>query len=225
MRRLVDVLGSAVLLVLSAPLLLPAALAIKWSSPGPLLYRATRAGVEGEPFDMLKLRTMHVGDGSGGRITAREDPRVFAAGRVLRRTKLDEVPQLVNVIRGDMSLVGPRPEDITIVREHYTAWMLESLRVRPGVTGPGSLNYFADESDLPADPAEAERQYLTRLLPRKVALELVYVRNESTSYYLELIVRTALGIAGVHRRFERRTQWEIEQATSYLAHSTRETQI
>lgn len=215
MTRVLDVVISSVVLVVAAPFVGLGALGVKVSSRGPVLYRATRAGVSGEPFSMLKLRTMH-SDGGGARITARRDARVFRWGRILRRTKVDEIPQLINVLRGDMSLVGPRPEDLTIVREHYQPFMWESLRVRPGITGPGTLNYFAVESDLPEDPTAAEVAYIADLLPRKIALELVYVRNASTPYYLEMLARTALGIVGLHGVFRRRVDWEIETATSYL---------
>lgn len=211
MTRLIDVLVSAVALVVALPALLLAAVGIKRTSPGPVLYRAHRAGRDGVAFDMLKLRTMHV-DRAGGRITAAGDPRIFPVGQWLRRTKLDEFPQLWNVLRGEMALVGPRPEDIGIVEEHYNDFMRESLTVPPGVTGPGSLRYFAEERALPSDPAEAERIYLERLLTPKIALDLVYVRHRSVRYQLELIVRTLAGIVGARGLFASREAWESDQA-------------
>lgn len=217
MTRILDLVLSAVGLVLTSPLLLLGVFGTKVSSPGPALYRAQRAGVGGEPFAMLKLRTMHQGAAAAGRITAGGDSRVFAWGRLMRRAKIDELPQLLNVLKGDMSLVGPRPEDVSIVREHYTPFMRESLAVRPGVTGPGSLDYFADERSLPDDPAAAEAIYLSELLPRKIALDLVYGRHLSTRYYLELLARTALGVVGAHRLFARRSAWELATAQGYLA--------
>lgn len=215
MTRILDVVISSMILVVAVPFVGLGALGVKLSSPGPVLYRATRAGLRGEPFSMLKLRTMHSG-GDGGRITAKRDARVFTWGGILRRTKVDEIPQLINVLRGDMSLVGPRPEDLTIVRDHYQPFMWESLRVRPGITGPGTLNYFAAESSLPDDPAAAETAYIAEVLPRKIALELVYVRNASIIYYLEMLARTALGIVGLRGVFRRRMDWENETASRYL---------
>lgn len=216
MTWLIDKVVAFVGLVVASPFMILAALMIKRSSPGPVLYRAKRAGRGGDAFDMYKLRTMHVGMEQAGRITSGRDPRVFAAGSLLRRFKLDEVPQLVNVVRGEMSLVGPRPEDVTIVREHYDAMMWESLRVPPGVTGPGALDYFADEGSLPDDPTEAERVYLEELLPRKIALDLVYVRDRSVAYYLELLLRTGLGVLGLHAWSRRRSEQEWLRASRIL---------
>ena len=206
-------------LLLTAPFSALAALGIKLSSAGPVLYRARRAGKGGEPFSMYKFRTMHGGASQGGRITGSSDPRVFRWGALLRGFKIDELPQLVNVLRGDMSMVGPRPEDVTIVRERYDAFMWRSLDVRPGITGPGSLDYFADEARLPSDAAAAEAIYLNELLPRKIALDLVYVRNVSLGYYLELMLRTVAGIVGLGRLFRRKAAWERDTAASYLVES------
>lgn len=213
--RIFDVLVAALGLLLSSPVLLIAAVGTKLTSRGPVLHRAERSGYRGEPFTMFKLRSMYVGASATGAITGSRDPRVFVWGKVLRRLKLDELPQLLNVIRGEMSLAGPRPEALEIVRDHYTAMMWESLEVRPGVTGPGSLDYFADESLLPSDPAEVERVY-AQLLPRKIALDLVYVRNRSLRYHVELVVRTILSVVGLRRLFARRARWEIARAEEYL---------
>src|SRR5699024_3989161 len=121
---------------------------------------------------------------------------------------LDEMPQLVNVVRGEMAIVGPRPEDPSIVAEHYTPFMLESLSVLPGLTSPGSLAYYGAESDLPSDPIEAERKYLTELLPRKIATDLVYVQNRSWRYDLQVVVRTVVGVLKLPFAFARRCSWE-----------------
>lgn len=207
---------AAVGLVLTAPILALAAVGIKLSSAGPVIFKASRAGRDGKPFSMLKLRTMKVGADCCGPITASLDARVFPWGRVLRRLKIDELPQLVNVLRGDMSLVGPRPEDVVIVRNEYTPFMLESLAVRPGITGPGSLNFFAGESSLPPDPEHAKAIYLDTLLPRKIALDLVYVRRRSVAYYVELIVRTVASIVRLESIFAARCRWELTTADEYL---------
>ena len=137
--------GRAARPVLTSAVMLIAALGIRLASPGPIVYRTVRAGLLGAPFTMYKLRTMHVGSHDGGRITSAGCRASSVSAGCLRRTKLDEVPQLVNVLKGDMALVGPRPEDLSIVQDHYDEWMWESLSVRPGMTSPGSLRYFAEE--------------------------------------------------------------------------------
>jgi lipopolysaccharide/colanic/teichoic acid biosynthesis glycosyltransferase len=197
--RLLDRLLALVGLIGTAPLSLVAALGIKLSDPGPVLYRAARAGVGGVPFTMYKLRTMRVAPPgqAGARITGGRDTRVFPWGRLLRRLKLDELPQLINVVTGDMAIVGPRPEDPSIVARDYAPWMHETLTVLPGLTSPGTLGYYADESELPQDPAAAERIYLERLLPHKLAIDLVYVRNRTAWYDATLIVRTLAGVVGL----------------------------
>ena len=217
----VDKLLAAAGLACASPFLAMAGLAIRVSSPGPVIFRAARAGIDGRPFTMFKLRTMHQGAASAGRITSSSDARVFPAGALLRRLKLDEVPQLVNVLRGEMALVGPRPEDLSIVEEHYDAFMRQSLDVRPGMTSPGSLHYFAGEGSLPGDPAEAERVYLQDLLPRKIAIDLVYVRHASVAYQLEILLRTALGVLGFGGLFRRRLAWEQHEAERILAEGVR----
>jgi lipopolysaccharide/colanic/teichoic acid biosynthesis glycosyltransferase len=204
-------------LTVASPVLAAAAVAIKLSSSGPVIFRSPRVGRGGQLFTMFKLRTMHQGPvAPGGRITASQDPRIFAAGAWLRRVKLDEVPQLANVIFGQMALVGPRPEDPTIVAEHYTPLMRETLDVLPGLTSPGSLAYFADEASLPGSPQEAETLYLTEILPRKIALDLVYVRNRSRAYDAELIIRTLASILGMREVFRRRVAWEAAEAAELV---------
>lgn len=216
-----DRLVAALALIGLSPVLSIAGLLVKLSSRGPVFYRAQRAGLGGTPFTMLKFRTMRVGSESGGPITGAQDPRVFPFGAVLRRTKIDELPQLINVVRGEMALVGPRPEDIAIVRRHYDDFLRESLLVRPGVTGPGSLHYFADEDQLPDDPAEAERVYLDKLLVQKIALDLVFVRNPTFRYELALLGRTLLGILGTGGLFAKQARRELEMAARILAERER----
>lgn len=189
-------------LAVTSPAVAVAAVAIRLSSPGPIVYRAERVGRGGRHFTMLKLRTMHVNSEHLGQITGGQDPRVFAAGRVLRRLKLDEVPQLVNVARGEMGFIGPRPESAAIVETHYLPWMRETLQMPPGIVGPGSLWYFEQEAALPADASEAEAYYVETLLPRKLARELVFVRRPTWAHRCELVARTLLGIVGLGRLME-----------------------
>lgn len=204
-------------LAVAAPALALAAAAIKLSSPGPVLYRATRVGRGGSPFTMLKLRTMHPDAERLGQITGSRDSRVFAAGRILRRLKLDELPQLANVVRGEMAFVGPRPEAPEIVERYYRPWMRETLSVPPGIVGPGSLWYFAQEGSLPVDAAEAESYYVQSVLPRKLALELVFVSRPSLGYRWELVARTLLRIISLERLMEARRIREEAEAGRLLA--------
>ncbi len=190
-KRLIDVAVSAAGLVLLAPAVLLAAAAVKLTSPGPAFYRARRAGRRGEPFDMLKLRTMTAGADRQGAITAGIDPRVTPIGRLLRRSKLDEVPQLWNVLRGEMSLVGPRPEALSIVEEHFTPEHREALAIRPGLTCTGNLYHYLYQEHLhPPEGVGAEEFYVRHLLDPKMAADLHYVRHRSLRYDLRLLWQT-----------------------------------
>lgn len=215
--RPVSRLIAAVILVLTSPVLVLTGLVIRLSSRGPVIYRAARLGLRGRPFTMYKFRTMSGTDNESSPITAGDDARIFPVGRVLRRYKLDELPQLVNVLRGEMALVGPRPEAVSIVRQHYTPFMIETLDVLPGLTSPGSLAYFAEESALPADANVALQVYVAELLPRKIARDLVYVRNRSWRYDAELVCRTVGSIVGAHTMFRRRQNWEVAEAARLLS--------
>lgn len=202
----------------TSPLWFLAVVGIRVCDPGTVLYRARRAGVDGEPFTMFKFRTMRVtaATSAGGRVSSGQDPRVFAWGRFLRRMKIDELPQLVNIAKGDMAIVGPRPEDLSIVQTEYAPWMMETLEVLPGLTSPGSLAYYANEVLIPEDPAEAEQRYLADLLPRKLAIDLVYVRERSLRYDAVLVLRTVGSIAGRHDLFPRQQAHERAEADRIL---------
>jgi lipopolysaccharide/colanic/teichoic acid biosynthesis glycosyltransferase len=194
-RRLLDVVVALTGLVVLAPLLTVAAVGIRISSPGPILFRARLAGLDGKPFTMYKLRTMHGGAPSTGSIiTADRDPRVFGFGRLLRRLKIDEVPQLVNVLRGEMSIVGPRPQHPDIVRRHYGPVEWQTLRVRPGLASPGSL-YDSASGEALVGRDEPEAAYVARLLPVVIALDLVYLRRRSLRYDVAIIGRTVAFLA------------------------------
>lgn len=195
MRRGFDIAAASVVLLLTAPILVMVALGIRLSSRGPVFHHARRAGRDGVIFQMLKFRSMHVGQ-EGAAITAGRDPRVFAFGRFIRVTKLDEVPQMLNVLRGDMAIVGPRPEDPSIVKRAYRNWMRETLAVRPGVTGPGSIFYYGWGEAL-IDPADPEGTYIARLLPAKLALERAYMDRATLRSDVTTALRTLLAILGV----------------------------
>ena len=199
-KRVVDVTLAAVALVAAAPVLAVAAVGIRLAGPGPILYRAQRVGLHTRVFTMFKLRTMRPGQYPSV-ITAKNDPRVFPFGALLRRTKVDELPQLYNVLRGDMTIVGPRPEDPRMVARFYTPLDHQTLRVAPGLTSPGSL-YAYTHGEAQLDASDSEGCYGERLLPLKLALDIVYVRRASLAYDLALIGRTAwmLGTALLGRR-------------------------
>jgi FlaA1/EpsC-like NDP-sugar epimerase/lipopolysaccharide/colanic/teichoic acid biosynthesis glycosyltransferase len=188
-RHLPDKTAAAVALILLSPVLLIAAIGIKLSDRGPVIYRSRRAGRHGRPFSLYKFRTMRVGGETGSAITASGDSRVFPFGRWLRWTKIDELPQLVNILRGDMAIVGPRPEDPRIVKDHYTAEQMDTLSVVPGLVGPGSLYNFTHGEALLSE-GNAEKRYVETVLPTKLALDLVYVREASWQYDLQIVLRT-----------------------------------
>ena len=189
-RRAVDVLVAACLLMISSPFLLVIAAAVKLTSPGPVFYRQVRAGRSGQPFTMLKFRSMMSGaDRSGPLVTSRADPRVTSVGGLLRAAKLDELPQLVNVLRGEMTIVGPRPEVPHFLR-FYRDEELAILAVRPGLTCSGQIyyTYWQAESDGASDP---EDHYVMLELHPKLALDLEYLRHRSVRSDLEILAQTA----------------------------------
>ena len=202
-KRLFDVCCAAVALVLVAPLIGLAAIGIKLTDPGPVFFRARRVGYLGREFTMFKLRTMRAdgeesggSGGSGPLITGQNDQRVSAIGKILRRTKIDELPQLFNVLRGDMAIVGPRPEDPTIVRQHYSSADLETLGVRPGLASPGSIYQFTSGDRL-LTGADPEARYVDTLLKTKLALDRVYIRHASLRRDFAIIGRTLWTIGAV----------------------------
>jgi lipopolysaccharide/colanic/teichoic acid biosynthesis glycosyltransferase/O-antigen/teichoic acid export membrane protein len=198
LRRGTDLVVSAMLLVLLAPVLLACAVAVRLTSPGPAFYRQVRAGRSGCPFVLFKLRSMVDGaDRVGPLITDAGDPRVTWVGRVLRATKLDELPQLVNVLRGDMTLVGPRPE-VERYLPSYRPDELQLLGVRPGLTGPGQIFYTREQASTPVD-GDAETFYRQVQLHEKLALDLEYLRSRGLRADLRALAATAALLAHVGR--------------------------
>jgi lipopolysaccharide/colanic/teichoic acid biosynthesis glycosyltransferase len=196
LRRLLDVTVAGTLLIALSPVLALLTLLVRATSPGPALFRQTRVGRDGRPFVLLKLRTMRAdATSTGPAITAGADPRITPLGAQLRRTKLDELPQLWNVLRGDMSLVGPRPELPSYVAR-YTAAQRAVLRARPGLTDPASLAW-ADEATVLATFADPQRAYPETVLPRKLALSLAYLERRTTWTDLGVVTRTAAHVAGI----------------------------
>ncbi len=186
-KRLFDIVCSALGLLLLAPLLLLAAAWVRLDSPGPALFRQTRVGRHGVPFTIHKFRTMRVAPGAA--ITVGEDPRITRSGRFLRASKLDELPQLWDVLRGAMSLVGPRPELPRYVAFYPAELRERVLSVRPGITDPASLA-FSREAELLAAAADPEREYVDVVLPAKLKLSAEYAAQATLSADLRLICVT-----------------------------------
>ena len=191
LKRLFDIAASGIGLLLLAPLLLGIAVWIKRDSPGPVFFRQERVGLHGRTFRIHKFRTMRVAN-AGVLITSADDDRITPVGAFLRRTKLDELPQLLNVFLGDMSLVGPRPEVPRYVALYPADVRAEVLSVRPGITDLASVQYRS-ESTLLAQSADPERTYVDTILPAKLALCRQYVRERSLGLDLKIIGMT-LGI-------------------------------
>jgi lipopolysaccharide/colanic/teichoic acid biosynthesis glycosyltransferase len=195
-KRVFDlVIASAGLLLLS-PVLAGIAIAIKTGSSGPIFYRGPRVGMGKRPFAMLKFRTMVVdADAKGPSSTSADDPRITAIGVLLRRYKLDELPQLINVFRGEMSLVGPRPQVAWAV-EAYTPDEQRVLSVRPGITDWASIR-FRDEAEILKGSADPDADYMRLIHPEKMRLSLQYVDRVSFATDLRIILRTAGAVFGV----------------------------
>jgi lipopolysaccharide/colanic/teichoic acid biosynthesis glycosyltransferase len=189
-KRAFDLLGAALALVLLWPLLLAIGLWIKLDSPGPAFFRQQRVGRHGREFAIHKFRTM-VADAPqrGPQITVDKDPRITRAGRFLRHSKFDELPQLLDVLAGHMSLVGPRPEVPAYVARYPADLRDKVLAVRPGITDPVSLE-LADESALLARAADPEREYLEVLLPRKLRAAAAYAEHATLRTDLRVIGRS-----------------------------------
>lgn len=187
-KRLFDFAVALAALIAASPLMLLCAVAVL-ATPGPILFRQRRIGRHGRPFNLLKFRTMRRASG-GPPITAAGDPRITAAGLWLRRSKLDELPQLINVLKGEMSLVGPRPEVPEYVAG-YTGEQREVLALKPGITSPASLTFIDEETVLAAQP-DREGYYTRVLLPQKLAIDLGYCRQCGLAADLRILAATAL---------------------------------
>jgi len=192
LQRVIGLIGAA----LTLPIVAALGVAVRLDSRGPAIFRAIRVGEAGRPFTCYKLRTMNwLPSESGAEITVAGDPRVTRLGAVLRRTRLDELPQLWNVVLGQMRLVGPRPESPRFV-DFSDPLHAQVFRSRPGITGLTQLA-FADEIHL-LDPADAERTYRETILPRKLGLDADYLRRRSTALDLWILGQTVRSMWG-HR--------------------------
>ena len=197
MKRVFDILMATIGLILLSPLFLLVAVLIKLDSPGPIFFRQERIGKRFRSFLIYKFRTMveHAAQ-IGTEITYGKDPRITRIGRLLRETKIDELPQIINVLKGEMSLVGPRPE----IRQYVELFQRdyeEILKVRPGISDMASLKY-SDEASLLGNSRNPREEYISRVLPDKIRLAREYIKHSSLVFDLRLIFRTLLKL------FERR---------------------
>ena len=190
-KRAFDVVCSALGLLVLSPVLLACAALVGLTSPGGVLFRQERIGKDGVPFTIYKFRSMRQ-DNAGLKITTSGDSRITPVGKVLRKTKLDELPQLWNVLKGDMSFVGPRPE----VREYtdlYDEAQRQVLLVRPGITGLASIR-FRNENELLDASDDPNRTYIEEVMPQKIALDLEYIPRASVIYDIRLILETLVTV-------------------------------
>lgn len=194
LKRFFDVTVSGLVLLAVWPAILLTAIITKIASPGRAFFLAKRVGKNGEIFSMYKIRTMHITNDIGAAITAPQDARIFPFGQFVRKAKLDELPQFWNVLKGDMSIVGPRPEDPQIVSDYYTRRMNKTLETRPGITSPGAVfGYLKGDEYLQGE--DVERAYADNLLPKKLQIELDYLKRASFRTDLWVIFLTARAIA------------------------------
>jgi len=193
-KRFFDVLASGIGLIVLSPIILILAIWIKLDSKGPVFYRQVRVGRYNKDFRIFKLRSMRVGADKGSLVTiGGHDPRVTRSGYFIRKFKFDELPQLINVLLGDMSLVGPRPE----VRHYVDYWTPEQMHVldvRPGITDPASIK-FRNENELMEKAEDPEKYYIEVIMQEKIRLYLEYVDKQSLFYDITLIFKTLWVVA------------------------------
>lgn len=189
MKRLFDIIASGLGLIVLSPLFLILAIWIKLDSKGPVFYRQVRVGRHNKDFRIFKFRSMRVGSDKGSLVTiGGHDPRITRSGYFIRKFKFDELPQLINVFIGDMSLVGPRPEVRHYV-DHWTPEQLHVLDVRPGITDPASIK-FRNENELMEQAEDPEKYYIEVIMQEKIRLYLEYVEKHSFFYDIALIFKT-----------------------------------
>lgn len=189
-KRCFDLCLATLSLLLFAPVLLLVASLVKWGSAGPVFFLQQRVGRHGVPFNIIKFRTMRADlAASGLPLTVGADPRITGIGHFLRRTRLDELPQLFNVLKGDMSLVGPRPEVPRYVAHYPADLRARVLAVRPGITDPAALAHIDEAAQL-AQAADPEREYIQHILPTKLASAVRYAETASLASDVGVLWRT-----------------------------------
>lgn len=189
LKRAFDLIGSLLALIALSPVFLITAILIKLDSPGSVLYMAKRIGKDGKSFEMYKFRTMVADAGkTGPGLTYNEDPRITRVGRFLRRTRIDEWPQFLNILKGEMSFIGPRPETPEYVDLNDPIWQ-RVLSVRPGMSGLAQVTYMTDEAAM-LDSTTLDEDYVSKVLTGKLELDLQYVHNQSLLLDVKLILQT-----------------------------------
>jgi lipopolysaccharide/colanic/teichoic acid biosynthesis glycosyltransferase len=193
LKRAFDFVSSLIGLILVSPILLTIAILIKKEDGGPVFYRGVRVGRFGKLFGIFKFRTMVVNaEKLGGPSTADDDPRITKVGNFIRKFKLDELPQLINVLKGEMSIVGPRPE-VQMYVDMFTEGERAILSVRPGITDWASI-WNPDEGGILAGSLDPEKTYMEKIRPEKIRLQLKYVRERSFWVDLKIILRTLMAV-------------------------------
>ena len=187
-KRLIDLVASTGALWVSMPVIVSAGLAVKLTSQGPVFYRSERVGKDGKRFYLLKLRSMTAASAGDLQVTSGNDARITAIGKLLRKTKIDELPQLLNVLKGDVSLVGPRPEAPVYVAK-YPEKYKKILSVKPGLTDRATLK-FVDEEERLEVVDDPEKFYIETIMPEKMAMYLEYVDNYNLTEDLTIIYQT-----------------------------------
>lgn len=200
LKRAFDIVISLLVILITLPLWVVVAVIIKLDSQGPVFHRGLRVGKDGKKFYIYKFRTM-VKDapGCGPGITRGQDPRITRVGRWLRRFKIDEMPQLINVLKGEMSIVGPRPEDPRYV-VHYTPEQRRVLSVRPGMASPAFIKYRHEEELLSQVESNVEEFYVRVVLPDKLRMDLEYIEHQSFFYDLHILFEAAISLFAHHSK-------------------------
>lgn len=191
-KRIFDIVSSLLAILVFAIPWIVIAVIIKLQSPGPAIYKARRVGKNGKVFTLYKFRSMRVDSGAIHATTLRGDPRIFPFGEFLRKSKLDETPQLFNILRGEMSVIGPRPEDEENSGKFYVGKYKDVLSVKPGLSSPASLYDYTH-----GEKYESEDDYVKEFLPKKLDVELYYVKNRSFVYDIQIIYNTIITITQI----------------------------
>jgi len=220
MQRLLDILFSGFALLVLSPLLVPIAVALRLTGEGEVFFRQQRVGLGGRPFGLYKFATMlkdspNMGTGT---VTLKDDPRVLPLGRFLRKTKINELPQLLNILKGDMSIVGPRPQTRRCFDAFPVLAQAEIIKVRPGLSGIGSI-VFRNEEDLMHSSASPETLYDTKIMPYKGTLEMWYVANRGVITYFKVILVTAWVVFAPASRVVQRAFPSLPPAPEWLRDS------
>lgn len=222
MQRFLDILFSGVALLVLLPLLVPIVIALRLTGEGEVFFRQQRVGLGGRPFGLYKFATMlkdspNIGTGT---VTLRDDPRVLPLGRFLRKTKINELPQLLNILKGDMSLVGPRPQTKRCFEAFPSGSQAQIIKVRPGLSGIGSI-IFRDEEELIHASGNPDELYDTKIMPYKGRLEEWYVDNRGVSLYIKIIFVTAWVVIFPNSDVARRVFPSLPSAPSWLEQGPR----